>query len=193
MEIAGMAETRSEQGISDKELIEKITGGEESAFTLLYERYFRRVYAFVDKRTRNRADTEDIVQEVFINIFSSLESFRSEAPFGAWVLGVARRTAANRFKKKQHPTVPFEDTEEAKPPDHSAQHVPSPFEYYECQEQLKRLQTALEEKLSATQRKLFELHHINHRSIQDIAEVMNKSENSVKSNLYRARRLLLGT
>ena len=187
-----MAINDSEQSILDTELIEKITGGDQAAFTILYERYFKRVYSFVHKRMRNRADTEEVVQEAFINIFSSLESFRAEAPFAAWVLGVARRTVANRFKKKQHPTVPFEDAEDPRKLDRTVQCEPNPFEHYECQEQLRRLQAAIEEKLSATQRKLFELHHIKHRSIQEIADVMNKSENSVKSNLYRARRLLLG-
>ena len=186
-----MAAKENQQTITDAELIKKITGGNEAAFTILYERYFRRVYCYVDKRLSNRADTEETVQEVFINIFSSLESFRGEAPFAAWMLGVARRTVANRFKKKRHPTIPFEDEEDSKAMSRSLQHEASPLENYECQEQLQFLQTALEDKLSATQRKLFELHHIGHRSIQEIASLLHKSEDSVKSNLYRARRLLL--
>ena len=71
-----------------------------------------RVFRFVEKRLRNRADVEETVQEVFINIFSSLASFRAEAPFAAWVFGIARHTIAGRFKRKQHPTVPLDVDED---------------------------------------------------------------------------------
>ena len=91
----------------DDELIARVRAGDEAAFETLYERYLPRVYPFVSKRVQNRADTEEIVQEVFINIFSSIGSFRDEAPFAAWVLGLTRRTIANRFKKKRHATVPL--------------------------------------------------------------------------------------
>ena len=132
------------QTTTDVELIAKIISGDHAAFSVLYERYFRRVYVFVDKRMRNRADTEEVVQEVFINIFSSLESFRAEGPFAAWVLGVARRTSANHFKKKRHPTISFENEEELDSKVCSIGRAPTPLENYECQEQLSLLQTAIE-------------------------------------------------
>ena len=47
------------------------------------------------------------------------------------------------------------------------------------------------EKLPVLQRRLFELHHLEHRSISDIAQDLRKSEDAVKSNLYRARKALL--
>jgi RNA polymerase sigma factor (sigma-70 family) len=86
--------------------------------------------------------------------------------------------------------VSFENEEELDSKARSIGRAATPLENYECQEQLEMLQTAVTEKLSNTQRKLFELHHLGHRSIQEIARIMDKSEDSVKSNLYRARRLL---
>src|SRR5262245_22007694 len=97
--------------VSDEQLILRIRSGEREAFDLLYERYVGRVYRFVESRINNRADVEETTQEVFVNVFSSLATFRAEAPFAAWVLGVARYTIAGRFKKKQHPTVPLEHDE----------------------------------------------------------------------------------
>jgi len=176
---------------SDLELIEKISSGDRASFSVLYERYFRRVYSFVDKRIRNRADTEETVQEVFINVFASLDSFRSDAPFPAWVLGVARRTVANRFKKKRHPTVPLESDDELAMLGNTIQREPTPLEHYECQERMSLLEMAADSDLSPIQQRLFEMHHLRHQSIQDIARVVNQSEDSVKSNLYRARRALL--
>lgn len=177
----------------DRELIARILEGDEVAFTLLYERYFPRIYRFVGRRVSNRADVEETVQEVFINVFSSLASFREEAPFSAWVLGVSRRTIANRFKKKRHVTVPLEESDESDAGDalSTLNHEPSPLEHYECQERIELLREAAELRLSTEQRRLFELHHLRHLTIEDIARVFRKSEDAVKSHLYRARKMLL--
>ncbi len=176
---------------SDIELIEKISGGDRASFSVLYERYFQRVYRFACRRINNRADVEETVQEVFANIFTSLGSFRSDAPFAAWVFGVARRTVANRFKKKRHPTVPIDLEDESRVIGNAVRREPTPFEHYECWERLNRLQTAADCDLSPIQRRLFEMHHLQHQSIREIARAINKSTDAVKSDLYRARRTLL--
>jgi RNA polymerase sigma-70 factor (ECF subfamily) len=191
MEISSVTTAVNPSATSDAELIERINNGDRTSFAILYERYFRRVYGFVAGRLSDRADTEETVQEVFINIFSSLESFRFEAPFAAWVLGVARRTVANRFKKKYHPTIPFEPEDEPDILAGSIQREPTPLEHYECWERINRLQAAAAHELSAVQLRLFVMHHLRHQSIREIARMTNKSEDAVKSNLYRTRKLLL--
>ncbi|MGI9589784.1 MAG: RNA polymerase sigma factor [Myxococcota bacterium] len=180
---------------SDDQLIERILAGDEGAFSDLYDRYFTRVYRFVQRRLDNRADVEDTVQEVFIAVFSSLESFRGEAPFGAWVLGISRRTIAARFKRKRHTMVPLEGYhEDPRTIDVTMPMIrrePTPLEVFECEERVEQLEQVASEKLTPEQRRLFELHHLSHRPIQEIAEALQKSEDAVKSNLYRARKLLL--
>ena len=179
---------------SDAQLIERIETGDEAAFESLYERYFPRIFSFVNRRLGNRADTEETVQEVFINVFSSLGSYRGVTPFGAWVLGVSRRTIANRFKKKRHQTVPLEGDNEPENMALSSRSIhrgPTPLEVYECQERMNRLQDTADRQLSSEQQHLFEMHHLRHQSIHEIAVELNKSENAVKSHLYRARKLLL--
>lgn len=180
--------------VPDELLVARVIDGDEAAFEILYQRYFRRVYQFVGKRLPTRADTEETVQEVFINIFSSIGSFRGEAPFAAWVLGLARRTIANRFKKKRHLTVPLDGEED---PDRldllnpTYQRQPSPLESYECRERLDHLQRVATRDLTSEQRLLFELHHLKHQSISDIAAQTQKTEDAVKASLYRTRKLLL--
>ena len=178
--------------IPDEDLVERVGNGDQDAFNLLYERYFPRVYRFVSRRLRNRADTEETVQEVFINIFNSMASFRGEAPFAAWVLGLARRTVARRFKKKQHPTVPLldEEPETMDLPGAGLQREASPLENYELRERLSDIEGRAARELSVEQRELFERHHLRHQSIQDIAAEMHKSEDAVKSSLYRAIKLI---
>jgi len=177
----------------EAEWIDRILAGDRNAFDRIYERYLPRVFSFVHKRLGNRADTEETVQEVFFHVFSCLASFREEAQFSAWVLGIARRTVANRFKKKRHPTVSL-DAEEAESFELTPEllgAVPTPLESYECQERMQRIETAAARELTAEQRLLFELHHLKHQPITEIATLLDKSQDSVKSNLYRARRVLL--
>ena len=179
---------------TDEMLVDRIRSGDRAAFDEIYERYFKRVFAFLDKRLRNRADTEETTQEVFINIFSSLDSFRGEAPFAAWVFGLSRRTLAARFRRKRHPTVPLLEENEEQPFSNlsgNASGEPTPLENYEMHERAAQLSDVLEHEVTAEQRQLFEMHHIQSVPISEIAKTLSKSEDSVKSGLYRTRKLLL--
>lgn len=178
--------------VSDEQLILRVRAGEREAFDQLYERYVGRVYRFVEGRLNNRADVEETTQEVFINVFASLGSFRAEAPFAAWVLGVARNTIAGRFKKKHHPTVPLETDENGDfaVADATSQEA-TPLDFYELRERILQLENAAERDLTPEQRQLFRLHHLEHRSIAEVAALLDKSEDAIKSNLYRVRKVLL--
>jgi len=179
--------------ILDEELIGQVIRGERGAFDLLYERYFPRVCGYVRRRIGNPADVDEAVQEVFVNVFTSLESFRAEAPFAAWVLGVARRTVAGRFKKQRIATVPFEDfsgDEIAHDRWMRCHSGPTPLEEYECSERVAQMEAIASHQLTAEQRELLELHHLKDHSIREIALLVARSEDAVKSNLYRARKLL---
>ena len=185
----------TERTVSDEDLVDAILDGDERAFEALYERYFSRIYHFVDRRMNNRADTEEVTQEVFASLFLSLESFRREAPFAAWVFGVTRRTIAARFKKKRHETVTLseEDAEQAGRLSVAALHrEPDPHQVYEYHERIARMQNAATNDLTREQQQLlFRLHHIQNRSIQEIARRLAKSEDAVKSHSYGARKVLL--
>jgi RNA polymerase sigma-70 factor (ECF subfamily) len=178
---------------TDESLVERILAGDETAFESLYNRYFSRIYHYLEKRLRNRADTEETVQEVFFNVFSSIDSYRGEAPFVAWVFGLTRRTLARRFKKKRHTTVPLGDdeTEGLNLLLSSIRREPDPLEAYEASERLARMAEAVSQELSSEQWNLFHLHHLQNRPIQEIARDFDKSVDAVKSNLYRARKVLL--
>ncbi|HIL81635.1 MAG TPA: RNA polymerase sigma factor [Myxococcales bacterium] len=179
---------------TDEILIDRVRAGDRSAFDEIYRRYFKRVYGFLDKRLRNRADCEETAQEVFINIFSSLDSFRGEAPFAAWVFGLTRRTLASRFRRKQHPTVALYDDEDEHGVSSASAGVSSeasPLENYEFVELAAHLTASLENAVSPEQRQLFELHHLQSMPIAEIARTLSKSEDSVKSNLYRTRKVLM--
>jgi RNA polymerase sigma-70 factor (ECF subfamily) len=188
------ANAPDQRAATDEMLVDWLREGDLAAFDELYRRYFKRVYGFLDKRLRNRADAEETTQEVFINIFSSIDSFRGEAPFAAWVFGLTRRTLSARFRRKQHPTVPLFDEEDERgmaslTPGSSAE--ATPLENYEMVERAAQLTRILESGVTPEQRQLFELHHLQSIPIAEIARTLCRSEDSIKSNLYRTRKLLL--
>ena len=174
----------------DEVLVERVRAGDQQAFEELYDRYFARVHHFVARRLRNRADADETVQEVFVNVFASIDSYRGEAPFGAWLFGLTRRTVASRFKKRTPALVPIGD-DDFDGTFQATTREPDPLEVYEFSERLERLHHAVIRELTEEQRQLFELHHLENRSIQEIAGLLQKSEDAVKSHLYRARKVLL--
>ncbi|MEZ4356818.1 MAG: RNA polymerase sigma factor [Myxococcota bacterium] len=180
---------------TDESLVDRVRAGDRAAFDELYRRYFKRIYGFLDRRLRNRADTEETTQEVFINVFSSLDGYRGDAPFAAWIFGLTRRTLAARFRRKRHPMVPLfdEDEERSFAGLNGTSQAPeaTPLEQYEMAARAGHLLHALEHEITSEQRQLFEMHHIDAMPIAEIARTLSKSEDAVKSNLYRTRRQLL--
>ena len=180
--------------VTDEQLVELVRAGDREAFETLYRKFFPRIYRFVQKRMGNRADVEETVQEIFIAAFSSLGAYRGEAPFGAWVYGLSRRTIANRFKRKRAETVPWNDADvgfsDAASAVHEDANAPDPHAAYESSERLAQIETAAQQ-LSPSQWEYFRLHHLEDVPIQDIARHARLSRDAVKSHLYRARKLLL--
>jgi RNA polymerase sigma-70 factor (ECF subfamily) len=179
--------------LSDSALVDRVRKGDAEAFEAIYERYFKRIYHFVDRRLNIRADAEETTQEVFISVFSSIDSYRGDAPLAAWIFGITRRVVAARFKRKRHTTVPLgdDDSEQWSTVLGKMSSEPTPLESYECQERLLQMRDVLERRLTSEQQLLFQLHHLEELPISEIAAALDKSENAVKSNLYRARKLLL--
>jgi RNA polymerase sigma-70 factor (ECF subfamily) len=170
---------------TDEALVARIRAGDRVAWDALYRRYYARVRGFLGRRLANRADVEEAVQDVFLNVLTSLHGYRGQAPFAAWIFGLTRRTLANRFRKRRIESVPL--AEEAAP----VSTAPDPCQAYEGQERLERIERAVLRELSGDQRRLFELRHLEHRSIEEIAAETRRSTESVKSHLYRTRRVLL--
>jgi len=174
-------------------LVEKVRSGDRSAFDRLYEQYFHRVYGFASRRVRDSHDTEEIVQEIFTTAFTAIHGFRGEAPFGAWLFGLARRVIAARFRRREQPLLPLGAAEPSSidfsnGPQGQTQ---DPHEAYEFDERIRRMQVVANEQLTQEQWEIFSLHHLGRYSIRDLAKRFSKSEQAVKSHLYRVRRALL--
>ena len=74
---------------------------DRACFADVYERYFELVYAYVARRVRDRAATEDLTSEVFRKALANINRFKwTGAPFGAWLLRIASNLIADRAKRE---------------------------------------------------------------------------------------------
>jgi RNA polymerase sigma-70 factor (ECF subfamily) len=172
---------------SDRLLVEQILGGSQEHFDLLYECYLPRVYRFALKRLRDPGEAEDVAQEVFITLLSALESYKGESSLLVWIFGITRNTVNRRFRKPRPRFEPLEEDGGAydlggrdAPTDHTV----------DARRMLARCEDIIENELTPLQRRIFHLKHLRRQPIRSIAEVLGKSEDAVKANLYRMRRAI---
>ncbi|MCH2186335.1 RNA polymerase sigma factor [Myxococcota bacterium] len=85
--------------VPDAELVAGIKAGSEPHFNALYERYFSRVYAFAHSRMRSHSDAEEVSQETFVSVLTSIEKYRGQASLLSWIFGIAKNLSNNLIRK----------------------------------------------------------------------------------------------
>lgn len=175
---------------TDEQLFEGVRRSSERHFNALYERYFRRIYAFIFARVRNHADAEELTQETFTVVFRSAEGFGGRASPLAWIYGIAKNTVSNHMRRLR---VQDERLEQAGPYALSSTSPAwscSPEDHLE----MRRYARCIDDRLgqvSAWQAEAFYLRHVQNLSIQEICERTSRSSDAVRSGLYRVKRLLV--
>ncbi len=180
----------------DKTLIESILAGEQSDFALLLARYQKLVVHLVARMIPRASDREDLCQEVFLRLYRSLGEFGYKAKFSTWVATIAHNTCINYLKKKRVPLyedLTGPDADEEAEMSRRVEWVPaaeaSPLERVEARDLRATLQREIDA-LPLTFRTILTLFHLEEMSYSEIAEVTALPEGTVKSYLFRARRLL---
>lgn len=87
------------RAVSDEQLIQWVARGDVSCLATLFERHHRSVFQFCLHMTKNRALSEDLVQDIFIKLLKNAGSFRHEGSFRAWMFNVARNVALDSLRK----------------------------------------------------------------------------------------------
>jgi RNA polymerase sigma-70 factor (ECF subfamily) len=140
-------------------------------FADLYEDNFHRVYAYVARRTRNRATAEDLTSEVFREGLAGLHRFEWQGvPFAAWLMRIASRAVAEHFARAGR---------EISSEDEPAESVPAAVER-------SAMLFQLVDRLPEAQYKVIHLRFVEQKSIREIAEEMGRSEGAVKQLQLRA-------
>src|SRR5579863_6448543 len=83
---------------TDARLVERLVARDERAFAILVRAYERRVFALVLRMLGNRAEAEDLAQEVFVQVFKAIGSFRGESKLSTWIYRIAINICKNRGK-----------------------------------------------------------------------------------------------
>ena len=169
-------------------MIEKIKGGDIAAFEELYRLYERSVYSLCLRLTRDILDAEDLTQEVFLQVYRKINTFRGEAAFGSWLYRVAINVSMMYLRKRQHvEELPLELlTDDISPKQCLGQ---SRFKAHSDPLERVALVRALSS-LSTVRRNMIILHDIKGLTHAEVAEHLGVTANTSKSALSRARRKL---
>ena len=176
----------------DSELVVQLQGGSEVAFRTLVERYQSRIYRTIFSLLRNPEEAEDVAQEVFVEVYQTIDRFRGEAALSTWLYRLAtsralkNRRRANAKKRFAYLTslLGFDNDVLHEPPDHA-----HPLALLEGQQQFQLLLAHLA-RLPDQQQVAFTLRHEQELSYEQIAAVLGTTVAAVESLLFRARQTL---
>ncbi len=187
------ARSGSDKGLSRAEeqaLIERCKSGEARAFDELVERYQKRVYNFAFGIAGNQDDANDVAQEAFVRVLTSIQTFRGDANFTTWIYRIVTNVYLDERKKsKSHRLISLDDYIDLEENSVSRQIIdesPQPDVVAENKEKYLAIRKAVNS-LPDYQRIIVTLYHLHDRSYEEIAEILHLPIGTVKSRLNRAR------
>jgi RNA polymerase sigma-70 factor (ECF subfamily) len=175
---------------SDEQLVEGIRNSNEADFTLLYERYYQRLYNFSYLRLRNHADTEEVVQETFTAVFCSIDAFQGKSSFRSWIYGIAKNTVNNHIRraKAREQRVDRAEPELVRDLQSSSSFDPEEqLTFQRCADSIQGRFAGLAD----WQAEIFVLRHVDDLPIREIAARTSRSNDAVRSSLCRVKRMLV--
>ena len=172
----------------EKQLIERVVHGDSKAFRTFVERYKRLVAHVVFRMVPNVSDREDLCQDVFVKAYENLKDFHFQSKLSTWLARIAYNTSINYLKKMRAPLL-----DDLQPEHFSFDQLsgvsPTPIEDVEDQDHaalLRRHIAALPPVFKA----ILTLYHLEEMSYAEIGDSLNLPQGTVKSYLFRARKLL---
>ncbi|OGP57241.1 MAG: hypothetical protein A2V65_10940 [Deltaproteobacteria bacterium RBG_13_49_15] len=161
--------------------------GNEASFNRLMDTFYKSIFRMIFYRIQSQMDAEDITQEVFLQAFNHLGTLQSPDRFKSWLFQIALNKVRDFFRKKRlrslFQALPEKmDVEDERSEMH---HHPEALENLEKADFWKVVNSLLT-KLSSKEREVFTMRFLDHLSIREISNVMNKRESTIKTFLYRA-------
>jgi RNA polymerase sigma-70 factor (ECF subfamily) len=180
--IAGYEERPAAPASTDEALIVRIAGGDRLAMQVLFARHHVRVYRFVLRLVKNEALAEDLISEVFLEVWRRAARFEGRSAAGTWLLSIARFKALSELRRR--PDLALDDTalsiaDPADDPETAAVKT-------DRNEVLRRCL----QKISAEHREVIDLVYYHEMSVEQVAEIIGIPANTVKTRVFHARRRL---
>ena len=175
--------------LTDSSLLERCRASDDAAFSEVVTRYKAKLYNYVYRMTGSADDAEDLTQEVFIRMYTSIDSFRGQSSLNTWLFRIAGNLCIDRFRRTKNRNPAF-SLDEPLGDDTGTQEVAdetyAPHRLLENVEMAEQIQAALS-KLPDKLRTTLLLHDIEGLPYEEVAEIAGCPLGTVKSRLFNAR------
>ncbi|WMX15645.1 MULTISPECIES: RNA polymerase sigma factor [unclassified Aureispira] len=172
------------QQLKDEALMQRIVKGQSKAFDELYHRYYEKMYYYFFRMLgQNAAKAQDFVQDMFVKLIEQPEAFDSNRKFSTWIYTIASNMCKNEYRRKSNRFSNLDDCET----------IPSRGQTIPLQLDQKIFNKHLElaiEQLKPKHKICFILRYQEELSIQQISQVLDCPEGTVKSRLHHALKQL---
>lgn len=179
--------------LPDQEIVQLALDGKEGAYRELLRRYQRPVFSLIYRMVRHRELAEDLAQECLVKALNALRTYRPEFKFSSWIFKIANNAAIDYLRRRKLETLSLEGAPDARDPEDAqatALSLPhpgeSPLEKLEAQELGSAIERAIGQ-LRPEYRACIILRHIEGRSYEEIAEILELPLGTVKTYIHRAR------
>ncbi len=180
------------QELHENDIVLAAMRGDSQAVSDIYRRYVDTVYKFVYYRVGNREEAEDLTSDIFIKMMHALPSFSFDSKFKTWLLGIAKHTVLDYFRKHyKNRTLALDDFLNVDLGNALA--IQPVFDFDEDQKESESITKRLEEKvrsvlskLPKNYREVLELRFLKGYSIRETAEELGKTISNIKVLQYRA-------
>lgn len=171
------------QSASDEALIDRIAAGDKLAMRVLFARHHVRVYRFALRLLRDQTLAEDVIGEVFLDVWRQAAAFKARAAVSTWLLAIARFKALSLLRRKGDGEL---DEETARAIVDPADDPEVAVRKKERSEILRRCWS----KLSPEHRDIIDLVYYQEKAVVEVAEIIGIPENTVKTRMFYARKRL---
>jgi RNA polymerase sigma-70 factor (ECF subfamily) len=175
---------RRSEALADEKLIIAIATGDRNAMSVLYARHYQRVLHFVS-RFCEATDAEDVVSEVFADVWNQAARFEGRSRVSTWIFAIARFKALTLLQRRRETELDdatvrsIEDT------------ANTPEEAILSQERSQQINACIFE-MSREHRDVISLFYLREKSIDEVAKITRTPKNTVKTRMYYARKRLVG-
>ncbi len=171
-----------------RQLVAGILAGETDRFQVIIERHQKLVAHIVFRMVKNQVDREDLCQDVFVKVYQNLASFKFGSKLSTWIATIAYNTSVNYLEKKKMPL--YDDIAgDDNPMERVASDDSSPQDDAEAAVLGEIIRSEIAG-LPAQYRTILALYHLEDLSYREISDITRLPDGTVKSHLFRARKLL---
>jgi RNA polymerase sigma-70 factor (ECF subfamily) len=171
------------QATSDEVLIGRIASGDRLAMQVLYARHHVRVYRFVLRLVSDPTTAEELISEVFLDVWRQANRFEGRSAVSTWLLAIARFKALSALRRRTDEELDEEAAAAIEDPSDDPETI---LQKKDKGDILRKCLTAL----SADHKEIIDLVYYHEKSIEEVAEVLKIPENTVKTRMFYARKKL---